>query len=73
MALIIVILHQFFRMCVRQIYHEASYTTTSNFDLLHYCSCYRVSVPVDERCEIVIGGERKEATKEFKVLRNSVE
>ena len=34
----------------------------------------RVSVPVDERCEVVMGGERMEAVKEFKylgtVLRN---
>ncbi len=27
---------------------------------------YRVCVPVDERCEIVMGGERMEVVKEFK-------
>ncbi len=29
---------------------------------------YRVSVPVDERCEIVMGGERMEVVKEFRYL-----
>ncbi len=28
----------------------------------------RVSTPVDERCEIVMGGERMEVVKEFKYL-----
>ncbi len=34
---------------------------------------YRVSVPVDEMCEIVMGGERMGVVKEFKVFRNSIE
>ncbi len=29
---------------------------------------YRVSVQVNERCEIVMGGERMEVVKEFKYL-----
>ena len=29
---------------------------------------YRVNIPVDERCEIVMGGERMEVVKEFKYL-----
>ncbi len=29
---------------------------------------YRVSVPVDDRCEIVMAGEKMEVVKEFKYL-----
>ncbi len=36
--------------------------------VLDFRNLYRVSVPVDERCEIVMGRERMEVVKEFKYL-----
>ncbi len=33
--------------------------------VVDFGSPYRMSVPVDERCEIVMGGERMEVVKEF--------
>ncbi len=36
--------------------------------MVYFGNPFRVSVPVDERCEIVIGGERTEVVKEFKYL-----
>ncbi len=37
-------------------------------DMVNFGNLYRVSVPVDERCEVVLGGERMEVVKEFKQL-----
>ncbi len=37
-------------------------------EVVDFRNPYRVSVPVDERCEIVIGGERMEVVKKFKYL-----
>ncbi len=37
-------------------------------EVVDFGNLYRVSVPVGERCEIVIGGERMEVVKEFKYL-----
>ena len=43
-------------------------------EVANFGSQYRVSVPVNERCEIVMGGERMEVVQEFKyVLKNSIE
>ncbi len=36
--------------------------------VINFGNPYKVSVPVDERCEIVIGGERIEVVREFKYL-----
>ncbi len=36
--------------------------------MVNFGDPYKVSVPVDERCEIVMGGERMEVVKEFKYL-----
>ena len=41
-------------------------------EMVDFGNPYRVSVPVDERCELVIGGERMEVVKQ-QVLRNSIE
>ncbi len=35
-------------------------------EIVNFGNPYRVSVPVDERCELVMGGERMEVVKEFK-------
>ncbi len=37
-------------------------------EVVDFGNPYRVSVPVDERCEIVLGGGRMEVMKEFKYL-----
>ena len=37
-------------------------------EMVDYRNPYRVRVPVDKSCEIVLGGERMEAVKEFKYL-----
>ncbi len=37
-------------------------------DVVNFRNPYRTSVPIDERCEIVMGGERLEVVKEFKYL-----
>ncbi len=37
-------------------------------EVVNFGNQYRVSVPVDDRCEIVMGGERMEVVKEFKYL-----
>ncbi len=37
-------------------------------EVVDFGNPYRVSVPLDERCEIVMGGERMEVVKEFKHL-----
>ncbi len=37
-------------------------------EVVDFGNPYRVSVPVDERCDIVMGGERMEVVKEFKYL-----
>ncbi len=37
--------------------------------MVNFGNPYRVSVPVDDRCEIVTGGERTEVVKELKYLR----
>ncbi len=37
-------------------------------EVVDFRNPYRVSVPVDERCEIMMGGERMEVVKEFKYL-----
>ncbi len=37
-------------------------------EVVNFGILYRVSVPVDERCEIVMGGERMEVVKEFRYL-----
>ncbi len=33
-------------------------------DVVNFRNPYRLSVPLDERCEIVMGGERMEAVNE---------
>ncbi len=37
-------------------------------EVVDFWNPYRVSVPVNERCEIAMGGERMEVVKEFKYL-----
>ncbi len=37
-------------------------------EVVNFGNQYRVSIPVDDRCEIVMGGERMEVVKEFKYL-----
>ncbi len=37
-------------------------------EVIDFRNPYRVSVPVDERCEIVMGGGRMEVVEEFKYL-----
>ncbi len=34
-------------------------------DVVNFMNPYRMSVPVDDKCEIVMGGERMEVVKEF--------
>ena len=41
-------------------------------ELVSFGNPYRVSVPIDERYEIVMGGERMEVVKECKHSRNSI-
>ncbi len=38
-------------------------------EMVNFGSSFRVSVPVDERCEIMSRGERMEVVKEFKYLQ----
>ncbi len=37
-------------------------------EVVNFGNPYRVSVPVDERCEVVMGGERMKVVKDFKYL-----
>ncbi len=39
-----------------------------DIEVVDFGNLYRVSVPMEERCEIVMGGERMEVVKEFKYL-----
>ncbi len=38
-------------------------------EVVYFGNPYRVSVPVDERCEIVMGEEKMEVVIEFKYLQ----
>ncbi len=37
-------------------------------EVVNFVNPYRLSGPVDDRCEIVMGGERMEVVKQFKYL-----
>ena len=37
-------------------------------EVVDFDTPYRVNVPVDESCEIVMGGEKMEVVKEYKYL-----
>ncbi len=52
------VVDQFYSVCAH--YKEV--------EVVNFWNPYRVSVPVDERCEIVMGDEKMEVVKEFKYL-----